>query len=361
MPLTDLRDMLRHAASRDYALCVFEPPAPDCLEVIIAGAEACEAPVVLALPAGVLERGAPLAAAAVTAARRASVPVGLLHTGTDSAASATEGIRLGCNAVCACGAAPQEGGRPAPEGLLAELRALTRSCGIPLLAEVAPGAPEALGALVRSRELDGVLLAASAGLEGSRLEGLARAAGVPLLARAEALEGELSGLLATLAAVSWSRELAVVASRAAREAAGEAASYLALTAEVRRAVRQAVEQRLQDTASAGKAPVVLAEAEPWEEVEHLIVYNVSGADEQEVEAMMAEGRRVLGAIPGVRRVFTGRAVREDARYRYCWLVRFAHPAVIDSYREHPDHRAFADTHFRPRAADRISIDYQEVE
>ncbi|RMD79013.1 MAG: Dabb family protein [Gammaproteobacteria bacterium] len=96
-------------------------------------------------------------------------------------------------------------------------------------------------------------------------------------------------------------------------------------------------------------------------MEHLIVYNVSGADEQEVEAMMAEGRRVLGAIPGVRRVFTGRAVREDARYRYCWLVRFAHPAVIDSYREHPDHRAFADTHFRPRAADRISIDYQEVE
>jgi len=34
--------------------------------------------------------------------------------------------------------------------------------------------------------------------------------------------------------------------------------------------------------------------------------------------MMAEGRRVLSAIPGVLEVFTGEAVQEDASYRYTY-------------------------------------------
>jgi hypothetical protein len=42
-------------------------------------------------------------------------------------------------------------------------------------------------------------------------------------------------------------------------------------------------------------------------------------------------------------------------------VRFAHPKVIESYRQHPDHVAFADTRFRPLAAGRISIDYEALE
>jgi len=88
---------------------------------------------------------------------------------------------------------------------------------------------------------------------------------------------------------------------------------------------------------------------------------LAGMTRQETETMMAEGRRVLGAIPGVREVVTGHAVKEDAKYRYTWLVRFCHPAVIDSYREHPAHVAFADKLFRPVAAERISIDYQTIE
>ena len=75
--------------------------------------------------------------------------------------------------------------------------------------------------------------------------------------------------------------------------------------------------------------------------------------------MIAEGRQVLSAIPGVRHVFTGAAAAADARFRYCWNVRFCHPAVIDSYRLHADHIQFADRLFRPAAADRISIDFIE--
>ena len=113
--------------------------------------------------------------------------------------------------------------------------------------------------------------------------------------------------------------------------------------------------------SAGRAAELLAHCESWLPVEHLIVYNVEGLDEAGVAHMMAEGRRVLSAIPGVRELVTGEAVKQDAAYRYAWLVRFCHPAVIDSYRNHADHVTFADNLFRPVAGGRVSIDYQAVE
>ena len=70
---------------------------------------------------------------------------------------------------------------------------------------------------------------------------------------------------------------------------------------------------------------------------------------------------MLGAIPGVCEVVTGEAVTADAAYGYTWLVRFCHPAVIDSYRDHPAHVAFADQRFRCVAGDRLAIDYQAIE
>jgi len=88
---------------------------------------------------------------------------------------------------------------------------------------------------------------------------------------------------------------------------------------------------------------------------------VEGLTDEDVEEMMAEGRRVLSKIPGVLRVGTGQAVKEDVQYRFCWLVTFCHPAVIDSYRDHPDHRRFADERFRPYAGGRVSIDYRMID
>jgi fructose-bisphosphate aldolase class II len=96
-------------------------------------------------------------------------------------------------------------------------------------------------------------------------------------------------------------------------------------------------------------------------MEHCILYNVApGEGEHQARAVMASGRQTLGAIPGVRGVFTGRALHPDAKYRYCWLVRFAAPEVVASYRAHPDHVAFADGRFLPLAPDRLSIDFEEV-
>ena len=41
------------------------------------------------------------------------------------------------------------------------------------------------------------------------------------------------------------------------------------------------------------------------------------------------------------------------------LVRFSDQAVVDSYKNHPAHVDYADTHFRPVAGDRITIDFEE--
>lgn len=131
---------------------------------------------------------------------------------------------------------------------------------------------------------------------------------------------------------------------------------------VQQALSAEVERCLRLAGSAGRAPEALTRCRPWRAVEHCVLYNLAPDDGgRQVRDMMATGRRALAAIPGVRGVFTGRAVRPDARYRYCWLVRFAHPAVIESYRDHPDHVAFADMRFRPLAPDRLSIDYEEIE
>jgi len=70
---------------------------------------------------------------------------------------------------------------------------------------------------------------------------------------------------------------------------------------------------------------------------------------------MAEGQRQLSAIPGVREVQVGSVSDKSARYRHCWLIRFASSAVIESYKHHPAHVAFADRLFRP--ADRLTTDY----
>jgi fructose-bisphosphate aldolase class II len=135
--------------------------------------------------------------------------------------------------------------------------------------------------------------------------------------------------------------------------------YTGLVQSVPEAVRQEAARCIDTWGSTGRAEALLAYCRPWLPVEHAIFYNTKDLDAAGVEEMMDEGRRVLGAIPGVLRVFTGHAVEDSDAYRHCWLVRFASRPVIDSYRKHPAHRQFADKRFRPYAGDRVSIDFEE--
>jgi fructose-bisphosphate aldolase class II len=135
------------------------------------------------------------------------------------------------------------------------------------------------------------------------------------------------------------------------------AGYTSMVKGVSEAIQKEAEQCIEIWGSAGKSSELLANCRPWKPVAHVIVYNTEGLDAEGVEDMMAEGRRVLSAIPGVNDVFTGHAVQQDASYNHCWVVKFTDQSVIDSYKHHPDHQRFADERFRPYAGGRISIDY----
>ena len=203
-------------------------------------------------------------------------------------------------------------------------------------------------------------------VEGDQGHAIHTAVDIPLVLHGgSGLNEEQYRRLSTLgvAKINYFTGLSDVAAKTMRTRmkADREGSFIDLKQGVKEAICAEVKRCLRLWGSAGRAAEVLAQCEPWAPVEHLIIYNVADhmSDEQ-AQHMMAKGRQILGNIPGVREVFTGEAVKQDAKYRFCWLVRFVHKAVIDSYREHPDHVRFADTLFRPYAGDRISIDYQDT-
>ncbi len=391
MPLVHMRDMLQHAHRHRYAVGAYDLVDLAFLEAIVAGAEATRAPVILSLAESHFEYyDFELAmAATVTAARRATVPVAIHLDHGGSLESARRGIRFGCNGVMV------DASHLPFEENVARTRAvveMARGCGVPVEGELGyvagvegedaekhPGeviytSPEEAKDFVVRTGVD--FLAVSIGTVHGRLSGapkldIARLArineslGLPLVIHGGTglEEAQYRALVENgVAKINYYTALAdaAAASIRARAAADPRAGYTGLVRDVRAAVRAEVERMNRLFGSVDRAETLLAHCRPWREVEHVILYNATASDVA-VRDMMAHGREQLGRIPGVRGVFTGRAVTNEARYRYCWLVRFASPAVIESYRVHPDHVAFADSEFRPVARDRLSIDYEAVE
>ena len=139
------------------------------------------------------------------------------------------------------------------------------------------------------------------------------------------------------------------------------AGYTGLVRDVRGAIQKEVERMIDLFGCSKQADACLQASRPWQEVAHVIAFNTQGCTPEQTGELMSRGRADLANIPGVRRVATGEAFTNDARYRQLWLIEFAHPQVINSYRDHPRHRNFADRHFRPVATDRLSIDYRLTE
>lgn len=380
--LVDMGDMLRHARANGYAVGAFDLVSLDFLQTIIAGAENQRSPVILSLAESHYAYFDPelLMPAVRVAAERASVPIAIHLDHGSSLEAAVRGIRQGCNGIMVDAST-----EPLEENI-ARTRTvveMAHACGIPVEgklgyvagvegedAEHHPGgvihaSPEEVECYVEETGVD--FLAVSIGTVHGCRHGEARLdferLGIPLVIHGGmGLSDQQFRSLVTngVAKINYYTALAEGAGLAIRKHAQEAEnrSYTDLVRGVQGAIRAKVEHYISCWGGVGRADEVMAACRPWQEVEHLIIYNLSGTSPEGAAAMMAEGRRILGAIPGVRQVITGTSIREDDPYRYCWLVRFAHPAVIDSYREHPDHQAFADGQFRPRAGNRISIDFR---
>ncbi len=391
MPLVNMKDMLDHAHANGYAVGAFDLVSLDFLDGILQGAENRRAPVILSLAEshfGYFDFRN-IMPAVVAAARRSPIPVAIHLDHGASLDSAVRAINLGCNGIMVdTSNAPLD----TNISLTREIVNMARGCGIPVEGELGyvPGVEgedaerhpgeiayttvEEAERFVAETGVD--FLAVSIGtvhghmrgepvLDFQRLAEINQTLGIPLVIHGgTGLSDEQFRRLIDngVAKINYYTALADAAGEVIRNHAQDGArGYTALVSGIGDAIRAEVERCIDLWGGTGRADAVLEQAQPWRNLEHVIIYNVEGLDEADTHAMMAEGRRVLSAIPGVLEVVTAQALKEDAAYRYAWLVRFCHPAVVDSYRDHPDHVAFADRRFRPVAGKRISIDYQDVE
>ena len=392
MPLINMRDMLAHAYENKYAVGAFDLVSLDFLEAIVRGAEQRRAPVILSLAESHFEYfNFELAmAATVAAARRTHVPIAIHLDHGLSLESAVRAIRFGCNGVMV-----DVSTRPFAENV-AHTRAvvdLAHACGVPVEGELGyvagvegedaekhPGeivytAPQEARAYIEQTGVD--FLAVSIGTVHGRMRGTPRldferlaqintALGIPLVIHGGTglSDDQYRRLIENgTAKINYYTALADAAGASIRiNAERDArAGYTGLVRGVRGAIQSEVERMIDLFGSSNQADACLRASRPWQEVAHVIGFNVQGCTPEQTAELLRRGRTDLADVPGVRRVATGEALTDDARYRQLWLIEFAHPQVITSYRDHPKHRAFADQHFRPIAADRLSIDYRLTE
>jgi fructose-bisphosphate aldolase class II len=389
MPLVNMKDMLRHAHAHEYAVGAFDLVGLDFLQGIMDAAERSRAPVILSLAEshfGYFDFEL-LMPAVEKAAKRATVPVAIHLDHGASQSSAVRAINLGCNGIMV-----DSSDQPLVKNIQQSRQVveMAHGCGVSVEGELGyvPGvegedAERHPGKITYTSVDDartyvqqtGVdFLAISIGnihgrmrgepkLDFERLARINQTLGIPLVLHGgTGLDaGHYQRLIENgVAKINYYTALSDAAAAVIRDNSGKSGGYTALLKGAPEAIAREVEHCMRLWNCAGRAAEILAHCEPWLPVEHLIIYNVEGLDEAGVAHMMAEGQRVLSAIPGVRELTTGEAVKQDAAYRYTWLVRFCHPAVIDSYREHPDHVAFANNLFRPVAGGRVSIDYKAV-
>lgn len=392
MPLVNMRDLIHHAYENRYAVGAFDLVSLDFLEAVIEAGEHCRAPVILSVEEPHFTRFdfELMLPAVEAAANRASIPVAIQIDHASSLDSARHAIRLGCNGIMI-----DASRESLPQNIehTREITAMAHRCGVPVGGELGYVAgQEGEGAALHPGETQlttpaeaktfvertGVdFLSVSIGTVQGRLKGRAKldiqrlkqvqqATRIPLAIHGGSGLQEDQFLRLTahgVAKIDYYTALSDLAVQSIREQVRNFRDgcFTDMTLAVKTAVREEVIRCLRLWGSAGRAAEVLSQCRPWTPIDHLIIYNVAAKSPSSgVHAMMREGQRALGEIPGVREVFSGEAVRDGAAYHYCWRVRFASAEVIDSYRDHPLHVAFADTLFRPVAADRITTDYRPV-
>lgn len=98
-------------------------------------------------------------------------------------------------------------------------------------------------------------------------------------------------------------------------------------------------------------------------IRHTVVFTLKHAPgSAEEAAFLADGKRILTAIPGVQKF---EALRQTSRkngndYAYGFSMEFADQAAYDGYDSHPDHLAFVRDRWIPEVSKFLEIDYTPV-
>ncbi|MFK5915001.1 MAG: class II fructose-bisphosphate aldolase [Woeseiaceae bacterium] len=387
MPLVNMRDMLNHAYENNYAVGAFDLVSLDFLEAVIGAAEHCRAPVILSIaePHFVHYDFELMLPAIEAAAKRASIPVAIQLDHGHNIESATKAINLGCNGIM-LDASKHE--LTDNIKLTSEVVDMAHGCGVPVIGELGYVAGmEGEGAELHPGESEFTLpaeakfyvertgvdcLSVSIGtvqgrmkgrakLDFKRLKQLSQTVNIPLsIHGGSGLNEDQFRRLTSMgvAIINYYTALSDVAAKTMRLQTKQNpnGSFTELKTGVKEAIGTEVERCLRLWGSGGRAAEVLTQCEPWTSIEQLTLYNVDNISEQQIQTMIEEGHRVLSNIPGIREVFSGDAIKEGEKFRFCWRVRFCHKTVIDTYHEHPDYIAFTK---KLVTTDKINIDFQD--
>ncbi len=392
MPLVDMKDMLHHAYRHGYAVGAFDLVSLDFLEGIMMAAEQARAPVILNLVESHfksidIELVMPAVEAAAT---RALVPVAIHLDHSASIDSAVKAINRGCNGVKVDAAHLDFTENTHITKAMVET---AHACGVSVEGELGcvPGAngedaerhpgdicytslAEAK-AYVERTNVDFLAIAIGTmhgdikgkpRLDYQRLKQINEKLAIPLVIHGGTglSDDQYRRLIANgVAKINYFTALSKVAVKKIREntRTNNACAYTGLLKDINQVVAGEVERCMRMWGSAGRAAEVLAQCGSWTPVEHMIMFNVEGVDKVGADMLMAEGQRVLSAIPGVREVFSGEAMQDNAKYHYTWLVRFCHPKLVDSYQQHPAYAAFNSKLLRTVSNKRVTIDFQTMQ
>lgn len=332
MPIVNTRDLVGYAKASGSAVPFIDIERAGDVVGALATAEALKTPLILAVAGNATsDFGFDIGMLAIeAAAERSSIPVGLHCTGVSDYGALVNAVRLGFGGVTIAGADIGSKDLAVEAGKLVQV---ADDCGVLVKRDLPAGADwtrletPSPGAHVLGLSND--LATAWLASEGQRQNS---GAAIGIRYRSAMSGEELKSLISR--GVVW---FSLEASRNR-----QASDLVTLVQAVR---------------SGGRADEFSRNCRSWAPVEHVVEFNAPGLNEAEIDDLLRLGTGTLGAIPGVRSVRTGVAAKEDARYRYCWFIRFASPEVIAAFRDHPDHVAFADSHFRPVADDRLTTDY----
>ena len=391
MPLVHLSDMINHASRHNYAVGAFGVANLHFLEGIMQAAEKCRAPVVLNLIESHFanDEFELLMPAVVACARRAEVPVAINFDHGSSPEFAERAIRAGCNAVMVDTSA-----LPFSENLwrTRDIVVMAHALDVTVEGELGyvpgiegenaknhPGelaytsAAEAAGYVERT----GVdFLAVSIGtihgrmkgtpkLDYARLAKIKEAIAVPLVIHGGTglTDDQFRRLIANgIAKINYYTALADAANLRIREniAADRKGIHGSLLAGVCDVVREEVARCMRLWGCGGRAAEVLAQCRPWQEVDHIVLYNAQeDLPESKVTAIMRDGMKSMANIPGVRSIQTCRIIHSDGKYKYCLVTRLASQEALAAYRKHPAYLNFSSKVFWPVAADHTTLDIRE--
>ncbi len=371
MALVDMRDMLRHAYENNYAVGAFDLVSLDFLEAVIEAAEKSRAGIILSIeePHFAHYDYELMLPAVEAAARRATIPVAIQLDHGRSQQSIADAIRLGCNGVMLDAS---ELDLPANIEATRTVVEMAHGCGVAVVGELGyvagiegegkklhPGEPELTmpteaKAYVERTGVD--FLAVSIGttqgrvkgrpkLDFQRLKQIHRLVDIPLeIHGGSGLNEEQYRKLTALgvAKINYYTALSDIAAGVMRKQSKEnpRGSFTDLKKGVKEAICDEVQRCLRLWGSAGRAAEILAQCEPWAQVDHVIIRVARQGERSALDWMVAESRSRLETIPGVREVAIGRSLDDTGQLRFFWRIRMVHPDCRTQLVQHSAYRDF---------------------